>query len=148
MPTTKAKAAKGTLVQRGDGGSPSETFTTIGEVNTFSGPQRTATVIDATSFDSTWEESILGVPVGGEVTLECNLVGSNGQQQGLETDYVNGTLRNFKIVLNDHATTKTTFSFSALVTALSVQGQGPNAKYVLNCTLKISGPTTVTYAPS
>ncbi len=144
---TKAKAAKGTMLKRGDGGG-SETFTTIGEVKSFHGPNRTAPAIAASSFDSTADEVIAGLPNSGEVSFEMNWVGSNGQQQGLETDRTNGTLRNFQIVLNDHASSPSTFAFSALVTALDIAGDDPNSAYKSSCTLTISGAPTITYAPT
>jgi hypothetical protein len=143
---TKAKAAKGTQLQRGDGGG-SEVFTTIGEVRSFQGPGRANEAVDATSFDSAAKEFIATIPDTGEVTFEVNHVGSDAQQQGLETDRVNGTLRNFKVVFNDHATTKTTFSFSALVTRIQPQGQGPGNIYTTSITLRTSGAVTISYPP-
>lgn len=144
---TKAKAAKGTLLKRGDGGG-SEIFTTIGEVTTFSGPSMSNTAIEASSFDSTWAEFIAGLPDAGEVTFEAHWVGSNAQQQGLRTDLDNGTLRNFTITLNDHASSPSSVAFSAIITALEIGGDGPNSAYSLSCTLKISGEPTFTYAPT
>lgn len=146
---TKAKAAKGTLIQRGDGGG-TEVFTTIGEVTNFSGPGEEAETIEATSFDSTSKEFISsGLPDNGEVTFSVNFVGSDTQQQGLRADLRAGTLRNFKIKLNDHATNPTTATFAAIVQSLD----GPNAGgvseiYKMDVTLKLSGPATWTYAPA
>lgn len=145
---TKAKAAKGTLIQRGDGGGP-EVFTTIGEVTNFSGPGEEAETIEATSFDSAAKEFISsGLPDNGEVTFTVNFVGSDTGQQGLRTDLRAGTLRNFKVILNDHATTKTTATFAAIVSNLD----GPTAGgvsdiYKMDVTLKLSGPATWSYAP-
>lgn len=144
---TKAKASKGTLVQRGDGGG-SEVFTTIGEVLSFAGPGEAAESIDVTSFDSVAKEFIsTGLPDGGEVTFELNFVGSDAQQQGLREDLRAGTVRNFKVVLNDHAVTKTTFAFSAVVTALEGPSAGQGEQYKMSVTLKVSGQATITYAP-
>lgn len=146
--STKAKAAKGTLIQRGDGVTPTEGFTTIGAVRSFSGPTATLATFDATNFDSAAVERGAGLPDSGQVTFECLFIGSNAQQQGLESDRVAGTLRNFKIVLNDHATTKTTYSFAAHVTAVSPGGGGPSEPYTLSITLELSGALTKTYAPA
>jgi predicted secreted protein len=145
---TKAKAAKGTLIQRGDGGGP-EVFTTIGEVTNFSGPGETAETIDVTSFDSTAKEFISsGLPDNGEVTFDVNFVGSDAQQQGLRSDLRAGTLRNFKVILNDHATTKTTFAFAAIVSSIDgPTAGGVSEAYKMSVTLKLSGPATITYAP-
>lgn len=144
---SKANAAKGTKLQRGDGATP-ENFTTIGEVTTFNGPNKTVNEIDVTSFDSEAEEFVFGVPSNGEVSFEFNFVGSNVEQQGLQTDADAGTKRNYRIVLNDHATSPTRFDFLAGIKAVGFQGQGPNAAYKGSCTLKISGEVTRTYAPT
>lgn len=144
--TTAAKAAKGTLIQRGDGGG-TEVFTTIGEVTNFSGPGEAIDTIDVTSFDSTGKEFISsGLPDNGEVTFDVNFVGSNAQQQGLRTDLRAGTLRNFKVVLNDHASVKTTFAFAAVVQSLVGPTAGVADAYKMSITLKVSGLATITYA--
>ncbi|HEY1089316.1 MAG TPA: phage tail tube protein [Archangium sp.] len=147
MPPTKAKSSKGIQLQRGDGGG-SEVFTTIAEVTNITGPTENAGELDATSFDSTGMEFIGGLPDAGEVTFEVNFVGSNAQQQGLRTDSRAGTLRNFKLVLPDHATDPTTVAFSALVTKPPELSAAVNGVIKGSCTLKISGLPTWTYAPA
>lgn len=144
---TKAKASKGTRIQRGDGGG-SEVFTTIGEVQSFNGPGETVESIDVTSFDSVAKEFIsTGLPDGGDFTFDVNFVGSDAQQQGLRTDLRDGTLRNFKVILNDHASSPTTFAFSAVVTGIDGPSAGQGEQYKMSFTLKVSGQPTVTYAP-
>ena len=144
---TKAKASKGTKVQRGDGGGV-EVFTTVGEVLSFEGPGESVDNIDVTSFDSVAKEYIsTGLPDGGEVTFDVNFVGSDTQQQGLRDDLRNGTLRNFKVILNDNAVTPTTFSFSAVVTDLKGPTAGQGEQYKMSITLKVSGQPTVSYSP-
>lgn len=146
--SSKAKAAKNTKLKRGDGGSPTENFTLIGEVRSISGPSESVETIDVTSQDSTAKEFIsAGLVDGGEVTFEMNLIGSDAQQQGLRDDMVNGRLRNFKLELNDHASTPTTFSFAALVTGIEPSSE-LGSQYLSSVTLKISGLTTVTWAPA
>lgn len=143
---TKAKSTKGVMLQRGDGGG-SEVFTTVAEVKSFDGPTESAPDIEVSSFDSTAEEFIAGLPANGEVQLGLNFIGPDVQQQGLRTDLRAGTLRNFKLILADHATTPTTFSFAAIVKELGMSGQ-VKAAVEAKCTLKLSGPATVTYAPT
>lgn len=144
---TKAKSTKGLQLQRGDGGG-SEVFTTIGEVTNIKGPSEKAGQLDATSFDSTAMEFIAGLSDNGEVTFDVNFVGSDAQQQGLRTDLRNGTLRNFKIIINDHATTKTTVAFAAIVTASPELSGSVNQVIKGSCSLKVSGLATWTYAPA
>lgn len=144
---TKAKSSKGTKIQRGDGGG-SEVFTTVGEVMQFSGPSEAVDDIDVTSFDSVAKEFIsTGQPDAGEVKFDVNFVGGDAQQQGLRTDLRNGTLRNFKVILNDHVSTPTTFSFAAIVKGLDGPSASVGAQYKMSLTLKVSGQPTVTYAP-
>lgn len=144
---SKAKSTKGIRLQRGDGGG-SETFTTIGEVTNIKGPSEKAAGIDVTSFDSTGKEFIAGLPENGELTFDINFIGSDAQQQGLRTDLRAGTLRNFKLILNDHATTPTTIAFAAIVTGAPEISGGVNAAVKGSCSLQISGLPTWTYAPA
>lgn len=143
---TKAKSTRGIQLQRGDGGG-TEVFTTIGEVTNIKGPSEKAGQLDATSFDSTAMEFIAGLSDPGEITFDVNFVGSDAQQQGLRTDLRNGTLRNFKLKLNDHATTPTTVAFAAIVTSAPELSGSVNQVLKGSCSLKISGTPTWTYAP-
>lgn len=138
MPT-KAKASKGLVLRRGGNA--------IAEVTSVSGPNGTLATIDATSHDSTATEFIAGLPDSGEVTFDFNFVGNDAQQQGLETDRVNGTLGAYTLVLNDHAATKTTYTFSAFVTAFGLNPGGVGDKLTGSATLRITGGTTKTYSP-
>lgn len=148
MPT-KAKAAKGTLIQRGDGDDP-EVFTTIGEVTTWAGPDESTETIEATSFDSTAKEYISsGLADGGEFTFSVNFIGPDAEQQGLRADHRAGTLRNFRLVLNDHATTKTTATFAGYVTSVvGPQAGGPGNIYTMDITVKLTGLPTWAPAPA
>lgn len=145
--TTKAKSSKGIKLQRGDGGG-SEVFTTIAEITNVKGPSQKAGTLDATSFDSTSMEFIAALSDGGEVTFDMNFIGSDAQQQGLRTDHVAGTVRNFKLIYPDHATTPTTVSFAALVTAPPEPSGGVNQVIKGSASLKVSGAPTWTYAPA
>lgn len=144
--TTKAKSSKGIKLQRGDGGG-TEVFTTIGEVTNIKGPGEKAAQLDATSFDSTAMEFIAGLSDSGELTFDVNFVSNDAQQQGLRTDMRAGTLRNFKLILNDHATTPTTIAFAAIVTAAPELSGSVNQVVKASCSLKVSGLPTWTYAP-
>lgn len=144
---TKAKSSKGIKLQRGDGGG-TEVFTTIAEVTNVKGPSEKAGQLDATSFDSTSMEFIAGLADSGEITFDLNFVGSDAQQQGLRTDLRAGTLRNFKLILADHATTPTTISFAAIVTAAPEISASVNAVVKSSCSVKISGTPSWSYAPA
>lgn len=144
--TTKATSTKFVKLQRGDGAT-SESFTTIGEIKSFDGPADDAPTLDASSFDSAVQEYIAGLPSPGEVSGTMNFVASDAQQQGLRSDLLAGTRRNFKLIFNDHPTTPTVFAFAAIVMHLSPSGS-TNGILEQKFTLKRTGTTTYTYAPA
>lgn len=116
MPTA-ALHTKQILFQRAMGGSP-DVFETLGEVKGFDGPSMSAAAMDATSFDSTWKEKLVGVPDGGQVTFQFNWIPANGPQSRFKDDFDAGTLRAYRIQLTDN----TVISFSAYITAISISG--------------------------
>ena len=125
---------QGTTIQRGDGGGP-ETFTTIGEIISFSGLGGEASEIETTSVTSTSKEFILGLPDGGDFTITVNLDPQDSQQTGLRDDRTNGTLRNFKITLTD--TGSTTIDFAAYVKGFSING-AVDEKVTADITLRVN----------
>jgi hypothetical protein len=134
-------------LQRGDGGGdrgvhPDRRVTSI------KGPTEKAPQLDATSFDSTAMEFIAGLPDNGELTFECLFVGTDAQQQGLRTDLRAGTLRNFKLDLNDHVSDPTIISFAAIVTGAPEVTASVNQVVKGSCSLRISGTATYHYRPS
>lgn len=142
---TKATSTTGVKLQRGDGAG-TEVFVDVGEVTNISGPNESAAQVDVTSFASTAHEFISALPDSGEVTFDMNFVGSDATQQALRSDLRIGKKSNYKLVLNDHATTKSTCAFAAIVTALSGPQGGVDAAITQSCTLKVSGQPTWTYA--
>lgn len=133
---SNALKSQGTVIKRGNGASP-EVFTAIAEVNNISGPSSSASVIDVTHLSSTAKEKRVGLIDNGQVTLECNLIPSDGPQDGLRDDLTNGTLRNFRVELTDSP--QTVASFAAFVTAYAVGGLQVDSKVTLSVTLDISG---------
>ena len=146
---TKAVTAKAVKLQRGDGVTPTEGFTTIAEVTSLNGPNESAEQIDVTSFDSTAREFVAALVDSGEVSFDMNFVGENAQQQGLRTDQRAGTKRNFKLIIPDRTleASCSTCAFAAIVTALSgPQASGVDGAIPQSCTLKVSGTPAWTYA--
>lgn len=146
---SKAVSTKQMKLQRGDG-AVSETFTTIGEVQTTKGPQESVKQIDVTSFDSVAMEYIAALPDGGTVDFDGNYVGTDSQQQALRTDMRAGTKRNFKLIANDQplvgGTNPTTISFSAVITKLEFLPGGVNQPIKFAGSLKITGVAAFQYA--
>lgn len=142
------KASKGTLLKIGDGGG-TEVFTTIAEVKDFKVPGESMGTVEVTNHDSVASEFIANkVLTIKEITASLNFIGSNAQHQQLRTDMRAGTLRNFKVVLNDKTAEadRTTVSFAAIITDFD----GPEApvagSYAASITLKPSGLSTIAYA--
>lgn len=97
--------AFGTLLQIGDGATPTEAFATVAEVKDIDGPEVSLDTEDITPHDAVggWEEIIPTILRSGEVSFDLNFVPANTQHG----DFSNGlmglaktrTLRNFKLVL-------------------------------------------------
>lgn len=108
----------GTLLQLGDGATPTEVFTTIAEVRDISGPALEATEHDVTSHSSSgaYGESIPGRLDAGELSFEINYVPTEGTHDattGLLDEFVNRRRSNYKLVFPDGGST--TWQFSAYV---------------------------------
>lgn len=132
---SKATTSKGVQLKRGNGAG-TEVFTKIGEVNSFSGPSGSATVINVSSLDSVAQEKLMGIADEGQLTFSMNFIGDDVQQAGLREDRIGGVLRNFQLVLTDEDAT--TLTFSAFVLNFSIEG-GVDQAITASCTLEISG---------
>ena len=138
-------AAFGTLLKIGDGGSPTESFTTIAEVTDISGPELGLDTEDITNHSSTggWEEVIPTILRSGEVSFEINYDpagATHDASTGLIADMVAKTKRNFQLIFPDTGTT--TWSFSAYVTKFA-PSEPVAGKLAASVGLKISGQPTL-----
>lgn len=101
MPSA-AISGYGTLLKRGDAGSP-ETFSTVGEVRSMSGPSMETDEIDVTTHSSAaagaFKEFIMGLIDAGSIEFDTNYVPSDPTHIGLRNDFLNRTKRNWEIVL-------------------------------------------------
>jgi len=149
--TVAALKAKGTLLQRGDGGGP-ETFATVAEVTNISGPGLTQEMIDVTSHESAdWRDYIPGIADGGELTLDINYIpdlAGHDATAGLLKDFedqISGTLstpRNYKIVFTD--TSNTEWIFAAWISNFEPSANASGTeKLGATVTLKITGQPTL-----
>ena len=135
--------AHGSLLKMGDGGSP-ESFTTVAEITSLSGPALTQETIDVTSHDSSngWREFIGGLKDAGEVSATLNYLPTNATQNdsaGLIYVLGQGTLKNWQMVFADASSR--VVAFAALVTAVSITS-AIDAQATAEVTLKISGELT------
>lgn len=133
---TAAITGVGTTLQRGDGASP-EVFTTIAEVTTIGGPELSSEEVEVTSLDSAggYKEFVAGLRDGGQITFDCNYIGSDAQQNAIR-DNVGGTTENYRIVWPFSPTV--TCTVAAQVTGFTMNTE-PNSAVTASITLKISG---------
>ncbi|MEV2236703.1 phage tail tube protein [Micromonospora sp. NPDC049891] len=135
--------AFGTQFKRGDGGLPSETFTTIANVTSISGPNRTRETIDVTAHDSEdgWMEFIGGLKDGGEVSLELNYDPSEDTHD-LDDDFDDTEPRNYQIVILPDTEDEHTWSIAGILT--EVGDEFPyDDKMGRSITIKVSGKPTL-----
>lgn len=107
----------GTLIQKGDGGSPTEVFATIGELGDIDGPGFTRELHDASVQTSDWAVVIPGMKRAGSITFTINfdpVEGTHDHLSGLLSDYLNNNLNNYRIIFPDPGST--TWQFAAYIT--------------------------------
>lgn len=118
---SQAISAYGTLLKRGDGGAP-ETFTTVPEVQSISGPSTETDEAEVTTHSSAaagaYREFILTLIDAGSIEFDLNYVPSDAVQQGVRSDFQNRAKRNWQIVLPGNAQT---ISFTGYVKTFSLE---------------------------
>lgn len=105
---TQALSAYGTLLKRGDGGAP-ETFTTVPEVMSISGPSTETDEAEVTTHSSAaagaYREFILTLIDAGSIEFDINYVPSDAVHQNLRSDFANRAKKNWQLVLPGGAQT-------------------------------------------
>jgi predicted secreted protein len=132
--------SQGTLLQIGDGATPTEAFTTIVGCGDLTGPGTTRDTQDVTSHTSTggYREFITTLRDGGEVSCDIYWV-FDASQTLLEDAFDSNASVNFQIVFTDAG--NTTYGFAGLVTDLSFSAPVEGA-LTRSLTLKVTGPVT------
>jgi len=141
MSLSSAVSSFGTLLQIGDGGSPSETFTTIAEVLDIDGPSYTSDTEEVTSHSTVggYKEYIRTLKDGGDVTFPMNFF-QDPTQTALWDAYESGERTNFKIIYPLPGVDNTV-TFAAFVT--DIGGSAPVQGILQrNVTLKVTGQAT------
>lgn len=134
-----AVGSHGTLLKMGDGATPTEAFTTIGEVKDITGPPQTTDTEEVTNHDSQgWKEYIATLQDGGDITFQINYTGAV-TQRALRTAQANKSVDNYQIVLP--LDTPETLEFSAMVTSFSY-GAPVSGALTADVTLKVTGAVT------
>lgn len=138
---TQAISAYGTLLQRGDGGGP-ETFTTVPEVRSISGPSLETDEAEVTTHSSAaagaFREYILTLIDAGTIEFEINYVPSDPVHIGIRTDFLNRTKRNWKLILPGSIQT---ISFTGYVKTMPLNFPVDDA-IMANVTIRLTGAPT------
>lgn len=140
---TSAVIGIGTLLKVGDGATPTEAFTTIAEVKSISGPSETRDTLDVTNMDSPnqYKEFVATLIDGGTISCDINFIGDNTTQNGLRTDMLAGTARNFQLLMAN--TGASLYAFTAFVTEFSPSFDVESI-VTASISMKITGAVTFT----
>ena len=138
----------GTLFQRGNGATPTETFTTIANVTSIKGPARKRETIDVTAHDSpdAYMEFIGGLKDGGEVQLDINYDPGKATHD-LDDDFDDEVARNYRLVILPGTDDEHTWAFGGIMTELSDEFPYDD-KMTRSMTVKITGKPTLTQTGS
>ncbi|MFD9064183.1 phage tail tube protein [Kitasatospora purpeofusca] len=130
----------GTQLKRGDGATPSETFTGIGEMTSIGGPSLARDTYDVTTHGSPdqWREFIGGLKDGGEVSGDVNYDPS--LHDFLVADLEDKSPRTYQIVFPDPE--QTTWTFKAILTGFEPSAPFDD-KLSASLTWKVSGKPTL-----
>lgn len=136
----------GSAFKVGDGAS-SESFSTVAEVLSISGPGYQADAVEVTAMDSPdqYREYIKGLISAGEVSVEMQFLPQDSSQDEsagiLSKLESTADTNNFQIALADSAST--TFEFAAVTTGFSIETPMED-KATATATFQISGKPTIT----
>lgn len=136
--------AFGTQFRRGNGATPTELFTTIANVQTISGPNRTRETIDVTAHDSVdaYMEFLGGLKDGGEVALEINYDPTETTHD-LDGDFMDVDPRNYQVVILPDTIDEYTWDFAGVLTELGDEFPYDD-KMSRSLTVKVTGKPVLT----
>lgn len=138
---TQAISAYGTLLKRGDGGSP-ETFTTVPEVRSISGPSMETDEAEVTTHSSAasgaFREFILTLIDAGTIEFDINYVPSDAVHLGIRNDFLARTKRNWQLVLPGSIQT---ISFTGYVKTAPLEFPVDDA-ITMKVTIRLTGAVT------
>lgn len=141
---SNAISAYGLQLKRGDGATPTETFTAIAEITDLPAPPLVLDSVEVTPHNgSGWKEFVATLLEVGEFTITVNYLPGDSDfnsSGGLAADMINRTLRNFQIVYPD--TGSSTLEFSAYVTGIEPTGAVGDALQA-SVTFRPSGEPTI-----
>lgn len=134
---------QGTHLQRGDGATPTETFTTVANIiSEIPFPQLMYDVKEGTSHDSAdaTKEYYPGLNDPGQLKFTIGYDPSEATHTQLITDATNRDKHNFKIVMTDSSSS--VWAFSAYVIGFQPKGPVDGSQYSADVTLQVTGSVT------
>lgn len=144
MPSGTVVSGLGTLLKRGNGDGPPETFTTIPKITDLKGPSLATTMLPTTALDTDggYETFIPGLKSAGKITFTIDFMPDDTIHQKMLGDWVNKTLKNYELHWPDGVTV---WTFAAYTTKPTDPNASPNKVLDGTVELQISGaPTLVT----
>lgn len=139
MPPPDVIKTQGTVLNIGDGASP-EVFTKVGNVTGATGiGSGSASEIEATDFDSTAIEVLMGLKDEGTVAISLNFKPTDAGQVLVEAARDSQTLTNYQIDVPTSPVWR--FSFAAYALTFD-KGAEPNDAWRATANLRISGAVT------
>ena len=132
---------EGTLLRRGDGGSP-EVFTTVTQITSIDPVGFTRSLIDVTNLSSALRQYKLALKDGQEINVEAQYDPDDAEQIGFRDDNENGTERNIQIVFPVGSPDET-WTIAVLCMTWSIGAPLDNV-VPLRMTFKPTGSVTIT----
>jgi hypothetical protein len=142
-----AIAAQGTVLAI-ESATPS-TFNTVGEVQSWSGPSQSYTVLDPTSITDSLKRKGLGLLNPGSVSMDLHLNYGDTGQDRVRANFAAKTRTNFKITIpagsvgSGSSSSETVLTFAGFITSLSLGGRMDS---LATCSLTIELDTVITEA--
>jgi hypothetical protein len=135
-----AVLTQGTILGRGDGGTP-EVFTTVPDVVSISGPDATKAEIDVTDLQSAAKEYKGGLADFGRMTVEMNYIPGNVVHTAIRNDFISNLspVRNWKLTFVNGRF----WNFAAFVSGFPGSTQADSV-HKASLTLRLSGPVVET----
>lgn len=134
---------EGTLLQLGDGATPTEVFTTIAHRVSLTGPNRTVEIVDETDLDSEAVEKRPDlIPDPGDLEMELFFDPENAGHEEIEDFMDAPEVRNWRLVFNNGTNSRPHRQFAAFPTAFPLSGMEKGSDLKANVTLALTGRIT------
>lgn len=126
-----------TVLKIGDGVTPTEGFTSVGQITDWDGFDEKSKVIDVTTLDDDYSEKDGGAVIdSGATGMDLLYDPANTNINALRTGV--GTKKNFQLILSNGTTQ---FAFAAVITGFKIMGKKDD-KIRAKVALDISGAIT------